>query len=80
MRTMLVMRLGQHAMMHLPKGVCGCRDAVAQRSAMVEMSERQAAHASETQAVTKREPHVTPHMAEVAADRAAIRSGRLMAV
>ena len=77
---MRVMRLGQHAMMHLPKGACGCRGAVAQRSAMVEMSERQAAHASETQAVTKREPHVTPQMAEVAADRAAIRSGRLMAV
>ena len=60
-------------MMHLPKRVCCCRDAVAQRSAMDATSERQAVHASDTQAVRKREPHVTPQIAEVAADRAAIR-------
>ena len=65
-------------MMHLPRRVCCCKDAEAQRSAIDEASERQAVQASEMQAVRKIEPHVTPHIAEVAADRAEIRKGRFM--
>ena len=64
--------------MHLPRRVCCCKDAEAQRSAVDEASERQAVQASEMQAVRKMEPHVTPHIAEVAADRAEIRKGRFM--
>ena len=65
-------------MMHLPRRVCCCKDAEAQRSAIDEANERQAVQASEMQAVRKIEPHVTPHMADVAADRAEIRKGRFM--
>ena len=65
-------------MMHLPRRVCCCKDAEAQRSAIDEATERQAVQASEMQAVRKMEPHVTPHIAEVAADRAEIRKGRFM--
>ena len=65
-------------MMHLPRRVCCCKDAEAQRSAIDEASERQAVQASEMQAVRKIEPHVTPHIAEAAADRAAIRKGRCL--
>ena len=77
MRTMRAMRLGQHDRMHLPKAVCGWRDAVAHRSAMAVMSARQPVQVSETQAVRKREPHVTPHIALVVAYRAAMRSPML---
>ena len=73
MRTMRAMRLGQHDRMHLPKAVCGWRDAVAHRSAMAEMSARQPVQISDTQAVRKREPHVTPHIALAAAYKAAMR-------
>jgi len=44
---------------------------------MAVMSARQPVQVSETQAVRKREPHVTPHIALVVADRAAIRSRML---
>ena len=59
-------------MIHLPRRVCCCKDAEAQRSAMDEASERHAVQAREMAAVRKMDPHVTPHIAEVAADKAAI--------
>ena len=59
-------------MIHMPRRVCCCKDAEAQRSAMDEARERQAVQAREMAAVRKMDPHVTPHIAEVAADRAAI--------
>ena len=59
-------------MIHLPRRVCCCKNAEAQRSAMDEASERQAVQAREMAAVRMMDPHVTPHIAEVAADRAAI--------
>ena len=80
MMTMLVMRLGQHARRHLPKGIRGWRHAFAQRSVIAVMSERHPAHTSETQAVTKMEPHVTPHMTLGSAVRAAMRSRMLRAM
>ena len=64
--------------MHLPRRACCCKDAEAQRSAIDEASERQAVQASEMQALRKMEPHVTPHIADVAADRAEIRKGRCL--
>ena len=75
---MRVMRLGQHEVMHLPRRVCCCKDAEAQRSAIAAATARQAAQASEMEVVRKMEPHVTPHMADVAPVRAEIRKGRFM--
>ena len=61
----------------MPKAVCGWRDAAAHRSAMAEMSARQPVQVSETQAVRKMEPQVTPHIALVTADRVAMRNRML---
>ena len=77
---MLVMRLGQHARRHLPKGMLGWRQAVAPRSVIAVTSERHPVQTRETQAVTKIEPHVTPHMTLGSAVKAAMRSRILRAM